>query len=207
MTKKREMLGDMPSHEVAKKPRSHAEPTESILKKKRLSEATGQPKAKEPRKDVLTYGLFPGWKPIATKEYKDPISPLEPKTATHTSEREKLDNWMSSLSTNQVISTDTERALGKSKPSGITQAEQLLGESPPYSPVSVKPQSSSSSSAGEKAVIKHIVDSTNHQGASSSIKSVTQVWVRQMLGHWGFALACRVSHLLVGALDVFKLQS
>jgi hypothetical protein len=151
---------------------------------------------------TLTNGLFPGWKPIATKECENPIPPLEPKMAKHKSERKDLENWMSSLSTNQVISTDTDRAFGKRKPSGITQAKQLLGESPSHSPPPFE-LNSSLSSAGGAAAIKLIEDKTNHQGASSPKKSVTQVWVRQLLGHWGWALACRVSHLLACALDVF----
>ena len=175
---------------------------DSIPKMKRMSEATGEPRAKKPKTEVLTNALFPGWRPIATKECENLISPLEPKITEQTNERVELGTWMSRLSVIQVISTDTGRALGKSKPSGITQAEQLLGESPSDSPTSFKPHSSSSSS-GEKSVVKHIKGETNHQGASSPKKSVTQVWVRQLLGHWGNALACRVSHLLAGALDVF----
>jgi hypothetical protein len=182
--------------------------------KKRESEATGEPKEKRTKIEVLTNNLLPGWKSITAKEGEDIISPPDPKATTHTSEEDRLGNWMSKFSTNQVASTDTDRALGKSKPSGITQAEQLLGESPPYSPPSFKIHSSPSST-GEEAVNDKNGEETNHQGASPPKQLVTQVWVRQWLCalvcrvshllavHWMFANSnCSVSHLLAGATDV-----
>jgi hypothetical protein len=177
--------------------------TESISKKKRLSEGTREPKRKKSKIEVLTSSQIPGWKPIAAMEDGRivAVSESEPQVTSHASKREGLEGWMSSLSVGQVVSTDTKRALGKSKPSGITQAEQLLGESLPHLPSSTNLLPSSSSGAG--TVNEHIETETDHQGASSTKKSATRLWVHQLLGHWGHALVRRVSHPLAGASDVF----